>query len=343
MLNTPRDTTQYVITGTKFLRLASRKLRLFGSDYGGNHQNKEKSLRAMYWADEGKKLNQADQSGAEALIVAYLCRHGNLRDLFLNNIKPHVFVALHLFREKWKVKTKHIGLDIKPNIDELCNTSISGLRSNPFWKDVDSIIRSSDNWEPNERYYFIAKQVCHSSNYGVGAGMFVLNTLEKSKGKIVIDIKDAKKFLDFYHGLFPEIREWHREVEDQVRETRILYNLLGNPIQFTGDVRDEHAFKEMYSAAPQSTVACITNIAYAALQNYIEVTNSKWDMLNNCHDSLMTQSPIEESELCCKTMKQFVEMELTSPRGEKFRMKSEVQSGANWAPYHETKNPEGLR
>src|SRR6266576_2124629 len=192
-----RNSTQYVITGSKFFRLSSRAIL---NTFGTNLQNLEESTRKLYWADEGKIFNQRDQSGAEALIVAYLCRHGLFRDLFINDIKPHVFVALHLFKDVWSEKIKYEGLDLKCDISELCTTPINLLRENPWWKRIDKLIKSSDGWEPSQRYYYIAKQVCHSSNYGIRAGMFCLNTLEKSRGKIALKKKDAEYFLDMYHG-----------------------------------------------------------------------------------------------------------------------------------------------
>jgi hypothetical protein len=338
----PRNTSHYIIPGTKFLRLASKA---WMGTWGTNLQNIEKGMRKLYWADTGYRLNQVDQSGAEALIVAYLCREGNFRKLFLNNVKPHVFVGLHLFKDKWKEKIKYEGLDIHCDFDELCNTAIEDLKANPWWKQVDALIKSSDNWPPSERYYYIAKQVCHSSNYGIKAGMFCLNTLDKSRGKVVLKKKDAEFFLDMYHGLFPEIREWHRETEQIVRASRILYTLQGYPIQFTGALETESHIKEVLSAVPQGTVAMVTREAFVKMQSFIQDTGADYDMLGDCHDSYLTQCRDDDSEVnqCQSLMKRFIEPELTSPRGEKFNMKSEGASGYNWAPYDEKKNPQGLK
>ena len=80
-MNLPRVSTYYNVSGTKTFRLASKAI--FGI-YGTNLQNWEKSLRKLIIPDDGYKFVQVDQSGAEALVVAYLCKHGNFRDLFLN-------------------------------------------------------------------------------------------------------------------------------------------------------------------------------------------------------------------------------------------------------------------
>ena len=341
MLCTPRNSTSLNIGRTSTFRLGSSKIL---GRWGTNLQNIEGSLRRIYLADIGKLLIQVDQSGAEALIVAYLCRQGNFRDLFIHDVKPHVFVALHLFKEVWKYHVNKGTLDVKCDIDELCNTPIPKLKENPFWKQIDTLIKSSDNWPARERFYYIAKQVCHSSNYGVGPAMFSLNTLEKSKGKIVIDRKEAEKYLNFYHGLFPEIREWHEQVKQQLELTGYLYNLFGYPRYFHKNGKyEEQMFKEAYAFVPQSTVATITNIACEHFQNHIEFKSLQWDLLTNTHDSFLSQAPDEEAMDCAITMSDMLNQELVAQDGTKFRMKSEAAIGKNWSSYKEGVNDDGLK
>lgn len=69
-----RSSCTYKISGTKTFRLSSSKIL---GHWGENLQNKEKGMRVMYIPDDGKIFVQVDQSGAEALIVAYLCRNAN--------------------------------------------------------------------------------------------------------------------------------------------------------------------------------------------------------------------------------------------------------------------------
>ena len=42
-------------------------------------------------------------------------------------------------------------------------------------------------------------------------------------------------------------------------------------------------------------------------------------------------------------MKEYLERDLVSPRGEKFKMRSECSVGRNWAKYKKDKNEQGLR
>lgn len=331
LLNQPRNTTLIKLAGTETFRAASSAF----FEYGTNLQNISKDMRHLYYADDGKVLVQTDQSGAEALIVAYLCEAGRFRDLFLNNVKPHVFVAMHVFLDKWKLLCK----DVDPM--GFVSTPIPELQKREGWKILDNIIKESDNWQASERYYYIAKMICHASNYGMRAAAFMLNVLEKSRGQIVLTKQQAEDYLMRYHSLFPEIQRWHRLVERTLTEHKVLHNLFGFPRALTGQF-DANDAKEWYAFSPQSTVGCITHIAATLLQRYIESNGRDWDLLGNCHDSYLAQCPIGEEVELGRVMKEFMEQELTSPRGEKFRMRSETQAGRNWSPYKKNKNEDGL-
>lgn len=338
-----RNTTIYNNAGTITFRRSSSAITLNFKEHltcGTNLQNVEKSIRKIYHSRKGYKLCQVDQSGAEALIVAYLCRDGKFRSLFLNRVKPHVFVGMHLFSEIWERKLNENSLDHKFIIAELLNTEIPALSLHPWWKQLDRIIKDSDNWPAQERYYYIAKQVCHSSNYGIRPPTFALNTLEKSRGKIVLSKEKSEQYLTFYHSLFPEIHEWHRELQNQLEATRILYNLFGFPREFTGELK-ESVINEAYAFPAQSTVGCITAKAIVKHQGFIEDNGLRWNILQDNHDSFLTEAPEDEALDCVKIMKAFMEQDLVSPRGEQFKMKAECQIGFNWSPKKES-NEEGM-
>lgn len=330
----PRNTSLSKLGGTDTFRLASTSL----FDYGTNLTNIEKSVRRIYWADKGKCLVQTDQAGAEALIVAYLCRAGRFRELFLHGVKPHVFVGMHMFLDTWKTRCKDI------DIDGIVQTPIALLKTKQGWKELESLIKSSDNWAAHERYYFIAKQACHSSNYAAREDAFRINALEKSKGKVVLSKKQAADILMKYHSMFPEIHEWHRDLQRTIERDKIIYNLQGFPRIITEWPIHESHWKEYYAWPAQSTVGCITHIAITRMQQYIEDEKLDWDIpaIGNGHDSIVTQCPTEERIHCGRKQKEFIEQELTSPRGELFRMKSETQCGLNWSP-ESSYNPDGLQ
>lgn len=302
-------------------------------------QNPSKSICKLYIPDDGYAFVQPDESGADALCVAYLCREGNYRKLFLNGIKVHVYVALHFFKTEWVKRLPHV------DVEGISLLPVELIKKHPQWKELDTLIRDSDNWPAKERYYAIAKMVCHASNYDIKGGALQLNVLIKSEGRIVLTRKQADYFLAVYHELFPELAEWQREVDRIAREEGVLYTLQGFPIQITVPLR-EMKKKELYSAVPQATVGIIIHVAITKMYAYIAEHKLNWHILNNKHDSMLIQCPnnMEEIKQCAKQAQLSISSQvLTSPRGEIFHMKSEAQWGMNWMPQHEKKNPNGLR
>jgi DNA polymerase I-like protein with 3'-5' exonuclease and polymerase domains len=301
-----RFTCSWKIAGTTTFRLGSSKLLDL---WGDNAQNFDKELRKIIIPDDGKVFIQADQSGAEALIVAYLCPQGPYRRLFTENINPHVFLALHLFKEKFE---EVLGYKLD-DVLELLN-------KHPKWEEISKVVKESDSWPV--RYYFIAKQCNHSLNYNASYKALAINTLLKSGGAVNLSFSEAASFVEKRKRLFPEIQLWHSEIERVVRNYGILRNLFGHPRLFTGW---NDNFKEAYAFIPQSTVAQITN--YAVIQLY----EAGIEVVNNCHDSILIQVSPTEVEEAKKLLTDTLCRELVSPRGEKFKMKCEVKvSDKSW-------------
>lgn len=341
LLDSPRDTSAWIISGTDSFRLSSKQLfakkqkGIPGTNFGGNRQNIEKSIRKYWQADEGFKLCQVDQAGAEALIVAYLCRPGKYRSLFKNEIKPHTYLGLKLFKNIWK---KHF---YEMMIENLCVTPIPDLKESKDWKIVAKMVKESDDWKPTERYYHFSKKTIHAGSYGMRGNTFRQQLLKESGGIINLTAEQGDTFIMGFHAEFPEIREYHETVLALATTKHELRNLFGFPYRITqkilhGDIKDLIAW------TPQSTVACITRQAYVRFQEYIEVNKKNWHLLNDCHDSYMAEAPEDEILECAKVMKSFLEIELKSPYdGTIFKMKSAASIGDNWGPKKED-NLEGL-
>ncbi len=335
-----RYTTCFRLARTNTFRLGSGKLfgkgkskvHLYGPEYGGNAQNIEKSLRTLFIADDGYSFCQVDQAGAEALIVAYLCPPGRFRDLFINGIKPHVYIGV-FFPEHW--------VDKFPCVKEFAKIPIAELRNHPEWAGFAKAVAASDYNPSATRYYYFYKMTCHSGNYGIMGNTFQQNLLEKSGGKVVLSSEQASKFLSTYRDVaFPELHIFHHQVNAALLARKELRNLFGYPRRFRSLKTDP---KEAYAFIPQSTVGCITNLAVVSMQKWIDANSIDAVILNNCHDSFLVQGKTEEIMLIAKKMKEFIEIEMVAPRGEKFRMRSEAGVGRNWGPYSQEKNPEGLR
>lgn len=322
-----RATTGWKLSGTTTFRLSSAK---WLQGYGTNLQNPVKTALRIFCADTGKVFVQADQAGAEALIVAYLTRRGNFRELFLNGIKSHNYVALHLYFQTW--------CKVIPEALRWLTLAPADLVKQPRWPEFLKLIKDDE-----DRYY-IAKKTCHAANYGMKENTFITAVLKDSEGSIVLDVQTAKRFLGTYHSLFPEIQAWHLSVQEQLKDTRELRNLFGYPRRFYGAF-DDSTWKEAYAYVPQSTVGTITNIAFTAVHNAIQSGSINMDLLNNKHDSLLGQVEDNEQSILqgARCLAKALEQELVSPTGEHFWMKSEVSVGYNWEKYHKDKNTKGMK
>lgn len=330
----PRNSTCYKIAGTETFRLASSQIL---KTWGANLQNVEKGVRRIYEADPGYKFIQVDQSGAEALIVAYISPKGPYRELFEVGVKPHTFVALHVFADVWRKKFPR-----KDVVEKALAAKVCELKAIDGWKELDDMIKSSDNWPSDQRYYYLGKKIVHASSYGMRANTFVLSILKDSGGTVVLTSKEAESYLAMFHNLFPEITRWHYAVQAQIKKDRTLRNLFGYPRLFTGFIGDAD-YKECYAFVPQSTVGTITNIAFTELQTYIEDNACDWHLLANTHDSYMLEVPDAEVAKAVSIAKFFMEKELVAPDKTLFRMRSEAGVGRNWAPWKKGSNEDGLK
>lgn len=346
LLDTPRDTSQMMVAGPKTFRRASRKVlsnkrkHLPFCNFGGNRQNIDKKMRKIWRADKGYKLINRDQSGADAKIVAYLCKHARYRELFVQGIKPHLYLALVQHPHAWREK---FGKD---RIDLACKTEIKDLQKLEFWKDLSKLIKSSDDWEPRKRFYYFGKKVGHAGNYGMHGNKLRMVILEETQGEIVLDKADSEGWLAQYHSeLFPEIQaDFQFRVGRAAKEKKQLRNLLGFPFNITEEVKD-HDMNDIYAWVPQSTVAGINERTYIAMQEYIECNDKDWHLLQETHDSITGQAPEDEAEEYAVVLGDlYKNIVMTSPiDGAEFTMTTECQIGYNWSPYHPDKNPEGLQ
>lgn len=295
-------------------------------------QNPSPRMMKIYRPAEGNIFVQPDQAGAEALIVAYLAPRGRFRELIDNNIKTHTYVASHIFRPKWLSEGY-------TNIDLLNHTLISKLNEKEEWQRLAKHIKKDC-----EREYFIGKKSCHSFNYRMRPSTFREDVLKESDGEVDLTKEESETFHATYHSLFQEISNgWWPMLEHQVRKTGYLFNLFGYPLYCQGPYT-EKTWRELTSWVPQSTVGCITAIAFGAMQMYIEENGleDRWHLRNDKHDSFLVECPEEDKHECCMISQAAMKQDLVSPSGEQFQMKSEVSWGYNWMKQGKD-NPEGMR
>lgn len=334
-----RVTCSYLVTGTDTYRLSSRAMlrvsrgQFQHPGYGTNLQNWNKArTRYLVIPDPGNVFVQVDQAGAEALIVAWISKPGRLRELFRVGIKPHTFVALHLFQDVWR-KTFSSS-----DVSRLVTLDPAALKVDSAWKPLEKVIKDSDNNPPQTRYYYLAKQTCHSANYDIKGPTFIMGILDKSDGQIALPLKEGTRFLEVYRELFPEVPARNLLVRDTVARQKILYNRFGFPRTFTRPLQTDHDFKTCYAFDPQSTVGTITNLAATEIQAALDShTYEGFSLLQNNHDSLLAQCVPELATSTGSILQRHLNRRMLNDDGEEFFMRSEVQIGVNWRDVKEPK------
>lgn len=326
-------TCAYKPAGTKSFRLSSSKLLGYknrkDAGWGTNLQNWKKDVRKLIVPPPGMIFIQVDQAGAEALIVAYITSAScKLRQLFANKVKVHTYVAAHLFANVYEEEFGKLAYA------KLLSADISELPKSSDWKALSKKIKDSDNNPPATRYYYLAKQTCHSANYDIKTQTFIMNVLEKSEGQIVIPYKEGDRFLAVYHDLFPQIRsEFHAWVKTCVLREHVIRNMFGHPryCYTPSDLIRDQDLKDWYSWVPQSTVGCITNIADEQMQRKLDTGElSGFVICQNNHDSLLIATTPDRKQGVARIVQEHMNIEMTNHRGEKFRMASEANWGHNW-------------
>ena len=317
----PKLTCSWAISGTETFRLASRKLM---SVWGSNMQNWTKRQRKVVVPPPGMKFLQVDQAGAEALIVAYLCKRGKYRALFENRVKPHIYVAIGLFQKQFEAE---LGF----SLTDYVTLPIEQMVKLSKWPQVAECAAASDEWPGKRRFYFMAKKTCHSANYDIKWPTFRLSILQETEGQLVLTPDESKAFLSGYRTMFHEIPEWHLETAARVKSTRLLRNLFGYPRIFTGPL-DEQDLKKAYAFVPQSTVGTITNLTFTEVFNALAIEPRYRDcsVVQNNHDSVLVQGPEELMPELTKLVQGSMNRKLVNGRGEEFQMKSSASVTDSW-------------
>ena len=308
----------YKVTGTNTFRLASTQIL---GTWGANCQNPDKRLMHEVVPRPGNCFLQCDQAGAEALIMANIAQRGRMYELFKHNIKPHTYLALHIFIEKFvKPEDKH----------KYWMASPADLIKLPEWKELHKLVKQA------KMEYALGKMTCHAKNYDMKWMTFIINVLEKTSGEIILTAAQGKDFLNMFDLLFTEIIQLQEAIKAEVRATGMLRNLFGHPKRFVQPHRSTYE-RAWLAYIAQSTVGVLA--IKAAHDIKVELKQQKLDreilLVNNKHDSLMLDLPERHVEYGADLLKRKMARDLRAPNGNEFRMGVEVSKGYNWKDMEE--------
>ena len=259
--------------------------------YGpGNLQNIPSQARVFYTAGRGMKLLVADYIQAEAVVTAYLSNDYKLKKMFKDS-----FGATKKEREKnnWDVH--------KMKASEMFRIPL---------KDITSEQRR------------MGKTIRHARNYAAGPGVLA--------NKLNIKLGKAKELIRIDKETCPQLELWHIRIQNELRKTRTLINLLGRKHRFLDrwpkPGEDGPLFRSAYSFIPQSTVGDLLN------QSLVRLYNKYGDWINiviQLHDAIYCLVPEDRIKEAAEAMKECMLYPLHS-NGEEFTIDVDFKIGNNW-------------
>ena len=122
------------------------------------------------------------------------------------------------------------------------------------------------------------KSFAHGTNY--------LGTAKGLAERLGLGVHEAEKTQRWYFDRFPKIKKWQDDLKDQVLKRRMVQNVFGYRCYFFDRIEGT-IFNQAAAWIPQSTVACLINRAYVA----IDAELPEVDILLQVHDSLAGQFP----------------------------------------------------
>jgi uracil-DNA glycosylase family 4 len=260
--------------------------------YGsGNLQNVPKRARKIYGTPKaGQVYVSADYMQAEAVVVAYLINDAQLIRMFEES-----FGKTRAYRKE-------------RNIDVHKFTAAQMFRV-PI-EQVTPELRQ------------VGKTIRHANNYSAGPGVL--------SAKLGVPLKEAKELMKIYHQACPQLHLWHERIQNDLRATRTLTNLLGRKHKFT-DRWGDNLFRSAYSYIPQSTVGDLLN---TSLERMYYLFGSSIDLYLQLHDAIYCICNEEDVPSVMQAMKHCMLMPLIANHTT-FTIDIDFSIGPNWGQLEE--------
>lgn len=135
--------------------------------------------------------------------------------------------------------------------------------------------------------YKLFKSLCHGTNYlGQAAGL---------ARRLGLSNYEVAKIQKWYFGRFKEIKDWQKEIINQIDQRGWIENVFGRRNYFLGRISDK-SYREGIAWIPQSTVARIIDIGLVRIDQAEQIDSIPIYLLNQVHDSLDGEYPTDLEE-----------------------------------------------
>jgi DNA polymerase-1 len=247
-----------------------------------------REFKQTFIADPGNLMARRDYIQAEAMVVAWMADDAGTIQDFETLVDIHSRTAEQLF-----------------------NLPYSQIRSGYL----------GGNPEMKMKRYF-GKKCRHAFNYKMGKRRL---KEEFWKEGVAIEERDCERMLQALTAANPRTTHWWKEVEDQLRATRVITTPWGRRRFFMGIITDD-TVREAIAFGPQSTVADLLNMA---LRRIWQTIPHEIDLLLQIHDALVFQAPENFIHNLAKTVEDLMLIPLTI-KERTLTIPSDLAIGPSW-------------
>lgn len=167
---------------------------------------------------------------------------------------------------------------------------------NPYVEIAKEYYRDPSITKKHPRYRDF-KSLAHGTHY--------LGTAKGLSDRIGLSVHEVDTVQKWYFGKFPEIKAWQEDFKDQVAKRRYIENCFGYRC-YIFDRIEGTVFNQAIAWLPQSTVACLINRAYVAIDEQLPQV----EVLLQVHDSLAGQFPTHLKDWAIKRIVELAEIPL---------------------------------
>jgi len=278
-------------------RLTAKKLNV--KDIGWNCQNIDPELRIIFITPSGWKFIALDYSQIDSRMVAVRCflTFGALRYLAATECGDLHSLACSMV---W---------DDLPWPEDF--TIEQTIKHGPFPKDMLKAAKKLANTEGyrGKTKRALSKTLGHGTNYW--------GQPQNMSRQAHIDLKLVQRYQDVYFSVFPEIKQWHNWIIEQLQLNNGFYTIFGRHRYFLGRPDDAATIREAIAHDGQSPAADYTNHALLRLHKAVLAGEIPMEIFLQKHDEIGVRAREEDIPEVLAKMQETMETHytLTAPNG----------------------------
>lgn len=196
----------------------------------------------------------------------------------------------------------------------------------------------------------VLKKIVHGTNYMMGAGTFIENIgnaiLFEAAARLGITLMEipvrgddkqmtpkqfAKMLLDVYHKPFPRVREWYKEIYNEILLTGFLKSPNGFTRKFFGNITKDHSIlRGAVAHEPQNLSVELLNKGFWKIYTQLVLpSKGEFRLKAQVHDSVLSQFPEEKKEYWVKHKQELMDNPIVI-HGRTLSIPTDAAVGKTW-------------